>query len=267
MQEVPQTYRHPYVFYGTCNRLLRVPLGICYLAAWGHASYHYPKFTLTYLAYCIWKQYSGYKKFFNAYPYMLTARNVLAAIACDYSWLLIGLWGLCTISTDAWVHGDGNGARKQPGIAVLKPQHGPNPTEKAPEIHEDSLVDMPQTTSADVLGAPGRISAPDQESVLISARRPDAEGNLNDVEPGIPTYQEALIILDSLLQAKETQRCTGALFPYKAPVTIVSAGKDEGLRPVTAMIPCEEWSEGCISNEDTNVALEVHEEDEHEKEE
>lgn len=115
---MPRTRRHPYVLYGTCNRLIRVPLGICHLVAWAHAGYYHPKPTLAYLAYWAWKQYPGYKAFFTAHPYMFTSRNILAAIACDHSWLVIGIWGLCTLSTDTWVHGDGQTAKEQPGVVI-----------------------------------------------------------------------------------------------------------------------------------------------------
>ncbi|ROV90077.1 hypothetical protein VSDG_08384 [Cytospora chrysosperma] len=143
---LPQTYRHNYVLYGTCNRLLRVPLGICQLAAWGHAGCYHPKLTLVYLTYCIWKQYPGYKNFFRAYPYMLTVRNILAAITCDYSWLLIGIWGLCTLSTDTWVHGDGNTAEKQPGVMEQNHEDLVKPTDSVTEtrggVYGGALVDV-----------------------------------------------------------------------------------------------------------------------------
>lgn len=126
---------------------------------------------------------------------------------------------------------------------------------------------MPQNTGAGILDAPGRISVPVQEPVSISARRTDADGDVDDELSSIPTYQEALVIFDSLIQAKEAKKSTGARFPYKVPVTIVCADGNGGQRPVTAMIPCEEWAEDCVPNEDMEGSSEEREGDEHEKEE
>lgn len=259
---MPQTFRHNYVLYGTCNRLLRVPLGICQLAAWGHAGYYHPKFTLAYLTYCVWKQYPGYKKFFTAYPYMLTARNVLAAITCDYSWLIIGIWGLCTLSTDTWVHGDGNKAEKQPGFIVQDPQDLVKPMDNVNEARGGALVDVntqvqdafqitgaTQNDSAGVLAGLGRIGVSDQEPVPVSACHPDADGNKTS---RIPTYQESLHIFDALIKASEAQKNDGVHFPYKVPLTLVCEDGDGGLRSVTAMIPCETWTFDCVLNEDVD---------------
>lgn len=49
---------------------------------------------------------------------MYSLRNLLAAVAVDFSPIPVGLWGILTINTDSWVHGDGTSARKQPGIAT-----------------------------------------------------------------------------------------------------------------------------------------------------
>lgn len=57
-----------------------------------------------------------YRAFWATYPYMFSLRNLLAAVAVDFSPIPIGLWGILTINTDSWVHGDGITARKQPGI-------------------------------------------------------------------------------------------------------------------------------------------------------
>lgn len=133
-----------------------MPLLILQLAAWVHAGYHHPKLTLAYLTYSIWKQHSGYKKFFAAYPYMRTPGNILAAIACDYSPLLIGIWGLCTLSTDNWVHGDGTTAKKQPGVVIQNPQDLVKPATGMNQAHGGDLVDTatqteltPEPTEAD----------------------------------------------------------------------------------------------------------------------
>lgn len=47
---------------------------------------------------------------------MFSPSNLLVAIAVEYSPIPIGLWGLFTLDTDTWVHGDGSTATKQPGI-------------------------------------------------------------------------------------------------------------------------------------------------------
>ncbi|ROW04920.1 hypothetical protein VPNG_07010 [Cytospora leucostoma] len=181
LRQVPQTFRHPYVLYGTCNRLLRVPLLVVHLAAWVHAGYHHPKLTLAYLAYNIWKQHSGYKKFFAAYPYMLTPGNILAAIACDYSPLFIGIWGLCTLSTDNWVHGDGNTAKKQPGVVIQSPQDLVKPVTGMDQAHGGNLVDTATQTE--------------------STPEPDEA----DEEKPLPFYFKPLLSMDSSSDSSENE--------------------------------------------------------------
>lgn len=113
---------------------------------------------------------------------MLTIRNVLAAIACDYSWLIIGIWGLCTISKDVWVHGDGNAAREQPGVTISKLQYDTEHADNANETQSNPSVDLLQNTSAGVMNASASIIGPVQEPISISAHRPDADVNEHEKE-------------------------------------------------------------------------------------
>lgn len=59
-----------------------------------------------------------YRAFWATYPYMFSICNLLAAVAVDFSPIPIGLWGILTVNTDSWVHGDGITARKQYGITT-----------------------------------------------------------------------------------------------------------------------------------------------------
>ncbi|KUI65423.1 hypothetical protein VM1G_01258 [Cytospora mali] len=244
LREVPQTYRHPYVLYGTCNRLIRVPLGICHLAAWCHASYHHPRLTLAYLAYCIWKQYPGYKKFFKAYPYMLTTRNVLAAIACDYSWLIIGIWGLCTLSTDTWVHGDGNNAKEQPGVVVQNQQDIVEPADNAAKAYGDPLADgLTQARGA------REICAPDEEPVPVSVVEPDLNGNWHRETTMLPTYQTVQNLFADL-NGDESH------LPYHAPLIGGYVDENGGVEASMDMVPFDFLYYGTIPAENSESALE-----------
>ncbi|KKY32770.1 putative polysaccharide synthase [Diaporthe ampelina] len=118
LTEVPQTYRHPYILYGTFMRLLRVPVAIIHLFGWVLALRHHPVVALGFLAFYIHSMVPTYRAFWATYPYMFTPANLLAAIAVDFSTIPIGLWGILTVSTDSWVHGDGITAKKQPGITT-----------------------------------------------------------------------------------------------------------------------------------------------------
>ncbi|KAL1861367.1 hypothetical protein Daus18300_008898 [Diaporthe australafricana] len=118
LTEVPQTYRHPYILYATINRLMRAPVAIVHLLGWVHAFRHQPVLATGFLAYYIYKMVPTHRKFWTTYPYMLSLPNLLAAVAVDFSPIPIGLWGLFTLDTDSWVHGDGSTATKQPGIVT-----------------------------------------------------------------------------------------------------------------------------------------------------
>ncbi|KAH8780838.1 hypothetical protein F5883DRAFT_637724 [Diaporthe sp. PMI_573] len=118
LTEVPQTYQHPYILYGTFMRLLRVPIAMIHLAGWVLALRHHPVIAVGFLVFYIHSMAPTYRAFWATYPYMFSLRNLLAAIAVDFSPIPIGLWGILTISTDSWVHGDGTTARRQPGIAT-----------------------------------------------------------------------------------------------------------------------------------------------------
>lgn len=99
-------------------RLLRVPIAMIHLAGWVLAFRHHPVIALGFLASYIHSMVPTYRAFWATYPYMFSFRNLLAAIAVDFSPIPIGLWGILTINTDSWVHGDGTTAKKQPGIAT-----------------------------------------------------------------------------------------------------------------------------------------------------
>lgn len=115
---VPQTYRHPYILYGTIIRLLRVPIAIIHLLGWVHTLRHHPFIALGFLAFYIYSMAPTHRAFWATYPYMFSPCNVLAAVASDFSSIPVGLWGFLTLSTDSWVHGDGITAKKQPGITT-----------------------------------------------------------------------------------------------------------------------------------------------------
>lgn len=104
-------------------RLLRVPIAIIHLFGWALALKHQPLIALGFLAFYIHCMAPKYRAFWATYPYMFSPRNLLAAVATDFSPILIGLWGILTVNTDCWVHGDGITARKQPGVTT-------EPTEK-----------------------------------------------------------------------------------------------------------------------------------------
>ncbi|POS74905.1 glycosyl transferase family 2 [Diaporthe helianthi] len=117
LTDVPQTYHHPYILYGTVVRLLRVPVALIHLVGWFLSLRHHPLIALGFLAFYIHGMLPTYRAFWATYPYMFSLGNLLAAVAVDLSPIPIGLWGILTINTDSWVHGDGDSARKQPGIA------------------------------------------------------------------------------------------------------------------------------------------------------
>jgi hypothetical protein len=117
LTDVPQTWSHPYIVYGTVMRLLRVPIAIIHLAGWVLALRHHPVIALGFLIFYVHSMLPTHRAFWAAYPYMFTFGNLLAAIAVDFSPVPIGLWGILTINTDHWVHGDGTTAQKQPFIA------------------------------------------------------------------------------------------------------------------------------------------------------
>ncbi|KAK7711151.1 hypothetical protein SLS63_012743 [Diaporthe eres] len=119
LTEVPQTYRHPYILYVTFMRLLRVPIAIIHLVGWALALRHHPVVALGFLTFYVHSMVPTYRAFWATYPYMFSLRNLLAAVAVDFSPIPIGLWGILTINTDSWVHGDGITARKQPGITKM----------------------------------------------------------------------------------------------------------------------------------------------------
>lgn len=99
-------------------RLLRVPLALIHLVGWALCLRHHPVIALGFLAFYIHSMIPAYRAFWATYPYMFSLRNLLAAVAVDFSPIPIGLWGILTINTDSWVHGDGTNAKKQPGIAT-----------------------------------------------------------------------------------------------------------------------------------------------------
>lgn len=117
LTEVPQTYHHPYILYVTFVRLLRVPIAMIHLVGWVLALRQHPVIALGFLASYVHSMIPTYRAFWATYPYMFSLRNLLAAIAVDFSPIPIGLWGIFTINADSWVHGDGTTAKKQPGIA------------------------------------------------------------------------------------------------------------------------------------------------------
>lgn len=119
LTEVPQTYGHPYILYATLMRLIRVPIAIIHLLGWALALKNHPVIALGFLTFYVHSMIPTYRAFWATYPYMFSLRNFLAAVAVDFSPILIGLWGILTISTDSWVHGDGITARKQPGITKM----------------------------------------------------------------------------------------------------------------------------------------------------
>ncbi|KAG6353321.1 hypothetical protein INS49_007493 [Diaporthe citri] len=119
LTEVPQTYRHPYILYVTLMRLIRVPIAIIHLVGWALALRHHPAIALGFLTFYVRSMVPTYRAFWATYPYMFSLRNLLAAVAVDFSPIPIGLWGILTINTDSWVHGDGITARKQPGITKM----------------------------------------------------------------------------------------------------------------------------------------------------
>lgn len=118
LTDVPETYNHPYILYFTLMRLLRVPIAIIHLVGWALALRHRPVIALAFLAFYIHSMVPTYRAFWATYPYMFSVRNLLAAIAVDFSPIPVGLWGILTVNTDSWVHGDGNTAKKQPGITT-----------------------------------------------------------------------------------------------------------------------------------------------------
>lgn len=99
-------------------RLLRVPIAMIHLVGWALCLRHHPIVALGFLAFYIHSMVPTYRAFWATYPYMFSFRNLLAAIAVDFSPIPVGLWGILTINTDSWVHGDGTTARKQPGVAT-----------------------------------------------------------------------------------------------------------------------------------------------------
>lgn len=116
LTDIPETYSHPYILYFTLMRLLRVPIAIIHLMGWTLALRYNPVIALGFLAFYVHSMVPTYRAFWAAYPYMFSIRNLLAAVAVDLSPIPIGLWGILTINTDSWVHGDGITAKKQPGI-------------------------------------------------------------------------------------------------------------------------------------------------------
>ncbi|KAI3399493.1 hypothetical protein diail_6755 [Diaporthe ilicicola] len=153
LTEVPQTYRHPYILYTTVNRLLRVPVAIVHLFGWAHAFWYHPVLALGFLAYYIHKMVPGHRKFWATYPYMLTPLNFLAAVAVEYSPIPIGLWGLLTLDTDNWVHGDGNTAKKQPGIVIKAIEESKALTQAAGDATDQNLTDVQVSTDTDAAGS------------------------------------------------------------------------------------------------------------------
>lgn len=118
LTDIPETYNHPYILYLTLMRLLRVPIAIIHLVGWALALRHRPVISLAFLAFYIHSMVPTYRAFWAAYPYMFSVRNLLAAVAVDFSPIPVGLWGILTVNTDSWVHGDGSAAKKQPGITT-----------------------------------------------------------------------------------------------------------------------------------------------------
>lgn len=99
-------------------RLLRVPIAIIHLFGWVLALKHHPLIALGFLVLYVRSMVPKYRAFWATYPYMFSPHNLLAAVATDFSPILIGLWGILTINTDCWVHGDGITATKQPGVTA-----------------------------------------------------------------------------------------------------------------------------------------------------
>lgn len=92
-------------------------MALIHLFGWVLCLRHHPVIALGFLTFYIHSMVPTYRAFWATYPYMYSLRNLLAAVAVDFSPVPVGLWGILTINTDSWVHGDGNSARKQPGIA------------------------------------------------------------------------------------------------------------------------------------------------------
>ncbi|KAG8156407.1 hypothetical protein KVR01_013748 [Diaporthe batatas] len=133
LTDVPQTYNHPYIVYVTLMRLLRVPVALIHLAGWALCLRHHPVIALGFLAFYVYSMVPTYRAFWATYPYMFSLGNLLAAVAVDFSPIPIGLWGILTVNTDSWVHGDGAGARKQPGIALTELDHACDQTKDSPK--------------------------------------------------------------------------------------------------------------------------------------
>ncbi|KAK9775275.1 putative Glycosyltransferase 2-like domain-containing protein [Seiridium cardinale] len=99
----PQVYQQPIVTWYTFKRLLRVPLTLIYLSVLVHSLFKYPYFTLMVLGYEVFGELKGFKAFWKAYPYMHKPKHVFAAVACDYSSLIFGLWAILTLKKQTWV--------------------------------------------------------------------------------------------------------------------------------------------------------------------
>ncbi|KAI0121134.1 polysaccharide synthase [Xylariales sp. AK1849] len=102
----PRVYHHPYVAFHTWKRILRVPLGIAHLLLYAYIGLHYRHIALALVMANLWQAYQGYPSFLAAYPYMSRPTHILAAVACDYSGLLIGLCGWFTLSSTTWLAGE-----------------------------------------------------------------------------------------------------------------------------------------------------------------
>ncbi|KAK2605732.1 hypothetical protein N8I77_008548 [Diaporthe amygdali] len=148
LTEVPQTYRHPYILYNTVNRILRVPVGLIHILGWVHALQHQPLIALGFLAYYFYAMVPTYRKFWATYPYMYSPCNLLAALAVDLSTIPVGLWGIFTLDTDTWVHGDGETAKKQPGIVMKATQDLASSTQAAGVAANDLISLRSQVPSA-----------------------------------------------------------------------------------------------------------------------
>lgn len=131
---------------------------------------------------------------------------------------------------------------------------------------------MHQTTGATRNNSPGalaglgRSGVSYQRPVPTSACHPDEGGNVHGERSRIRTHQESLHIFDALIKASEAQENSGAQFPYKVPLTLIYEDENGALQSVTAMIPYETWSFGCVLNEDTDKSSGGHNDDEHKKE-
>lgn len=92
-----------------------------------------------------------YRKFWATYPYMYSPCNLLAALAVDFSTIPVGLWGIFTLDTDTWVHGDGKTAKKQPGI-IMKTTQDLGTSIQAADVAADDLIflrsQIPSATEA-----------------------------------------------------------------------------------------------------------------------